>query len=123
MNFISDFQFKVRVQNTIPRGMTHHRAKFKILYSGGFCISDSVEGYKTTFGDSVVYAESPEDFREKIDFYLNNPADRLGIAERGHKHVKENHTGFHRAATILKALGMEDLSLEVLKAYGDSLNV
>lgn len=96
---------------------------FKILYSGGFCISDSVEGYKTTFGDSVVYAESPEDFREKIDFYLNNPADRLGIAERGHKHVKENHTGFHRAATILKALGMEDLSLEVLKAYGDSLNV
>jgi len=96
---------------------------FKILYSGGFCISDSVEGYKTTFGDSIVYAESPEDFREKIDFYLNNPADRLGIAERGQKHVKENHTGFHRVATILKALGMEDLSLEVLKAYEDSLNV
>lgn len=96
---------------------------FKILYSGGFCISDSVEGYKTTFGDSVVYAESPEDFKEKIDFYLNNPAERIGIAKRGQDHVKKNHTCFHRVATILKELGVDDLSLQVLQAYEDSLNV
>ena len=96
---------------------------FKILYSGGFCISDSVEGYKTTFGDSVVYAESPEDFKEKIDFYLNNPAERIEIAKRGQDHVKKNHTCFHRVATILKELGVDDLSLQVLQAYEDSLNV
>ncbi len=35
---------------------------FKILYSGGFCVSDKVDSYNM-FGDGIVIANSPEDFR------------------------------------------------------------
>lgn len=93
---------------------------FKILYAGGFCISDNVEGYKM-FDDGVVIADSPEDFANKIEYYLQNPADRLGIAVKGQTFVKENHTGFHRVAQILEACGYEDLSLKLINQYKESL--
>jgi len=94
---------------------------FKILYAGGFCISDNVEAYKM-FGDGIVIADSPEDFAEKIDYYLENDGERITISHRGQQLVKENHTGFHRIATIMKEIGYEDESLGILKAYKDTLN-
>ena len=96
---------------------------FKILYAGGFCISDNVIGYKTTFGEHVPLADDPEHFKELIDYYLDRPSERLKIAEAGRDHVKQNHTGFHRAAQILSAFGNEDLSKEVVKQYKENMNV
>ena len=96
---------------------------FKILYAGGFCISDNVIGYKTTFGEHVPLADDPEHFKELIDYYLDKPSERLKIAEAGRDHVKQNHTGFHRAAQILSAFGNEDLSKEVVKQYKENMNV
>jgi len=97
---------------------------FKILYAGGFCISDNVEAYKM-FGDGIVIADSPDDFREKIEHYANTDEgtiDRSFIIEKGQKFVAENHTGFHRIATIMKEFGYEDMSFGILKAYKDALN-
>jgi spore maturation protein CgeB len=97
---------------------------FKILYAGGFCISDNVEGYKM-FGDGVVLADSPSDFAEKIDYYANTDEgtiDRSFIAKTGHRIVKENHTGFHRVAQILKELSYDDLSQKLLSQYREILN-
>lgn len=94
---------------------------FKVLYAGGFCISDNVEAYKM-FGDGIVIAESPEDFKDKIDFYLQNPADRLKIATQGQKYVTENHTGFHRVAQILNAFGLTEISKNILNNYKGVLN-
>ena len=98
---------------------------FKILYAGGFCISDNVESYKM-FGDGLVIADSPQDFRDKINYYLANPEERREIAARGHSYVRQNHTGFHRVAQILKAFELEELAghlLEELSKYEESLNV
>lgn len=95
---------------------------FKILYAGGFCISDNVAGYKTTFGDSVVYAESPQDFKNKIDYYLDHEQERKQIAERGHSFVKQNHTGFHRISQILKEFGHDDLADKLLTQYREYIN-
>ena len=94
---------------------------FKILYAGGFCISDNVEAYKM-FGDGIVIADSPDDFRDKIEHYKNAADERSLYAKRGQKFVAENHTGFHRIATIMKEFGYEDLSFGILKAYKDALN-
>tara|TARA_Y100000310_G_C20285487_1_gene624672 strand:- start:79 stop:648 length:570 start_codon:yes stop_codon:yes gene_type:complete len=88
---------------------------FKVLYSGGFCISDKVSSYKM-FGDGIVIAKSPEDFEEKINHYLDAPEERSAIAKKGQKYVKENHTGFHRCATILEECGFEDLSKQMIEA-------
>jgi len=97
---------------------------FKVLYAGGFCISDNVESYKM-FGDGIVIADSPEDFREKIDYYLANPEKAAKIATKGHKCVRQNHTGFHRVTKILAELGLGDLSnrlTDELKQYEESFH-
>jgi|TARA_Y100001947_G_scaffold155412_1_gene161394 hypothetical protein len=91
---------------------------FKILYSGGFCVSDTVEGYKM-FDDGIVMATCPEDFRDKINYYLDNPLERQQIALKGHNYVKQNHTGFHRAAQILTEFGYKDLSDKLLEQDGE----
>tara|TARA_R110002012_G_scaffold130195_1_gene282638 strand:- start:493 stop:1536 length:1044 start_codon:yes stop_codon:yes gene_type:complete len=88
---------------------------FKILYSGGFCISDKVSSYNM-FGDGIVMANSPEDFREKVDYYLNNEEERKEIATRGRNCIKNGHTGFHRIATITEALGYGSLSKSILES-------
>ena len=94
---------------------------FKILYSGGFCISDNVSSYKM-FGDGLVIAKSPEDFKEKIDYYLENEEERKTISQIGHDYVKKNHTGFHRIAKIMKEFDYEDLSDTIIAKYEESIN-
>jgi hypothetical protein len=94
---------------------------FKILYAGGFCISDNVEGYKM-FGDGIVIADSPEDFREKVEHYKNAEHERNLHTQRGQTFVAENHTGFHRIATIMKEFGYSDMANGILKAYEGTLN-
>ena len=94
---------------------------FKVLYAGGFCVSDNVEAYKM-FGDGIVIAESPADFKDKIDFYLQNPTDRLDIAAKGQRYVAQNHTGFHRISEILNALGFTEMSRNILNSYKGILN-
>ena len=97
---------------------------FKILYAGGFCISDNVEAYKM-FGDGIVIADSPDDFRDKIEYYASTDKgtiDRSFIIKNGQDFVTENHTGFHRISTIMEAVGYSDVAGEILKAYKDKLN-
>ena len=94
---------------------------FKTLYSGGFCVSDYVKSYEM-FGDGVVLADSPEDFREKIDYYLQRPKERMNISKKGQEYVKNNHTGFHRAAQIMKAFGFEGVSKQIVAKYEESID-
>lgn len=94
---------------------------FKILYAGGFCISDNVASYKM-FGDGIVVADSPTDFRDKIDHYLKEPGERMDIAFKGHQHVLENHTGFHRISQILQGVGLDTMASDILNKYKESLN-
>jgi len=94
---------------------------FKILYAGGFCISDNVESYNM-FEDGIVIASCPDDFRDKIDFYLKHDYARQEIALRGHNYVKHNHTGVHRVAQILSELEFEDLSNNLIQSYKESID-
>lgn len=86
---------------------------FKILFSGGFCVSDNVEAYNI-FEDGIVLAHGPEDFKLKIDHYLHNPKEKNEISKRGRKIVIQKHTGFDRAAQIAQYLGMNNLSNSIL---------
>ena len=94
---------------------------FKILISGGFCISDNVKSYEM-FKDGIVIAESPKDFKDKIDFYLKNPEEREQIKQKGHIIVRDNHTGFHRVSEIMKNLGYTDIADKIINAYKESID-
>tara|TARA_R100000008_G_scaffold47035_1_gene27794 strand:+ start:1104 stop:2135 length:1032 start_codon:yes stop_codon:yes gene_type:complete len=94
---------------------------FKILYAGGFCISDNVKGYGI-FGDGIVIANNPKDFADQVEHYCHNEDERIEIAKRGHRIVAENHTGFHRVAQILSQLGYEDLSNKIVNTYKENIH-
>tara|TARA_R110002167_G_scaffold362025_1_gene580885 strand:- start:95 stop:1108 length:1014 start_codon:yes stop_codon:yes gene_type:complete len=94
---------------------------FKILCAGGFCVSDNVEGYKM-FGDGIVIADSPEDFRSKIHYYMDNDCERLTIAHRGREIVMAGHTNVHRAADIMSYFGQsipDDLDKVIQGVIGE----
>jgi spore maturation protein CgeB len=94
---------------------------FKILFAGGFCISDYVESYKM-FGDGLIMAESPEDFKNKIDYYLSNPEERARISNIGRNIILKQHTCFHRASEIMKYFGLKSISEKIMNVYGGILN-
>ena len=94
---------------------------FKVLYAEGFCIADNVEAYKM-FGDGIVIAESPEDFKEKIDYYLENPDERAEIANKGFEYIADNHTSVHRIAEILQYFRLDDYAQQILNSYEESVN-
>jgi len=64
---------------------------FKILASGGFLLTTPWEGMEELFtvGKDLDTFESPQELREKIDFYLNNEQKRDEIRLNGHKTVQK----------------------------------
>lgn len=86
---------------------------FKVLFAGGFCITDNVKGYEL-FGDGIVVADSPSDFKDKIDYYLQNQDEADEIRKRGYDIVKANHTNYHRAAQIMDLFGYKNEAKKLL---------
>ena len=64
---------------------------FKVLGAGGFLITDSWLDFDEYFeaGKHLVVFEDFEDLNKKIEYYLNNDAEREKIALEGHKKVQE----------------------------------
>ena len=62
----------------------------------------------------IVCFDSPEELREKVEFYLKHPKTRDAIAKRGYQRVLEDgHTYGDRVATILKtSMGLRQRSLK-----------
>ena len=102
-------------------GLDVNERIFKILLSGGFCISDNVKSYDM-FQDGIVVAESPEDFKEKIDFYIKNPDNIEPIRRKGHIIVRDNHTGFHRIAEVMRGFGYDDIAKKIVQAYKENID-
>lgn len=77
---------------------------FKILAAGGFELCDAVPTLNKYFspGQHLVVAESSADWFEKIDYFLNHPAERQRIAAAGRQHVLAHHTYHHRVAQLLQ---------------------
>jgi hypothetical protein len=91
-------------------GVEINERSFKVLLAGGFCIGDAVASHKKIFKDGMVFADSPGDFNNKIDYYLNSPEERIKIAAQGRQIVIKEHTNFHRVAQFLREFGYNDLA-------------
>ena len=90
---------------------------FKILSSGGFCISDYVESMANEVftNNEIVFAKTPKEFKQLIDYYVNNPNERVPYMQSGYQCVIENHTYFERVSDIFKNLGMNEESERCLE--------
>lgn len=79
---------------------------FKLLANECFVISDYVEGLEKLFpNQEIIFAKNPDDFYNKIVFYLNNPVERAKIANRGYRKVISEHTYFDRIKDMFIRLG------------------
>ena len=88
------------------------------MCAGGFCISDNITSIAKIFeGNGVIFAEGPQDFREKIDYYLANENERRQLASQGQKFLLENHTNFHRISQILNYLGYEQEAANIVEGW------
>jgi len=65
----------------------------------------------------VVY-RTPDELREKVEYYLNDEPARRRIAAAGYERVRREHTYANRLAVILQEMGIErrsaPLSTDVL---------
>ena len=64
---------------------------YKLLGAKGFILSDDWVGREKTFkdGEHLVIFKDIDDLNEKIQYYLDNPADRERISAAGHKEVQK----------------------------------
>jgi GT2 family glycosyltransferase len=76
---------------------------YDALASGGFVISDDVEGIEAEFDGAVVTYRTRNELRELVDRWLADPDGRRERAERGRRAVLDRHTFAHRVAEILAA--------------------
>lgn len=92
---------------------------FKVLFCGGMCVTDPVEGLARTFKDGgLSFATDPKDFEEKIRYFLDDDEARREVAERGRYFVVKDHTNFHRVEQILEGFGVEEPKI---KEYKDAI--
>lgn len=83
----------------------HTQRTFEIPACGAFQIAprnDEILSYFTE-DQEIVCFESPQEMKEKVDYYLNHPTERKRIAEAGFKRVTQgNHSYRHRVITMLE---------------------
>ena len=62
--------------------------------TGGFLITDYMPGLEKLFeiDREIVIYRSPEELREKIAYYLDQPEECREIAHRGRQRVLKDHT-------------------------------
>jgi len=77
---------------------------FDVPASGGFILTDAQEDALLHFehGKELVTYQSPEELKDKVDYYLNNETCRLKIIEAGHRRVLASHTYKHRLVELVK---------------------
>lgn len=80
----------IREQNSEYPGhniSSHNMRTFEVPACGGFLLSVRTDEAKSFFEEDreAAYFSSPEELKEKIEFYLKNDGLRKQIAEAGHK--------------------------------------
>lgn len=77
----------------------------QIICCGGFVLFKYVPFSENTFGDDVVYFYDTEDCLEKIQYYLDNWADRQIIAQRAHMQADRTRKVDYRVRQLLTIVG------------------
>lgn len=83
---------------------------FKISACNSFCISDHIDSLVEdvfTNGEMVI-ATDPNDFIEKIEYYIDKPELRKQHAEKCYHRVMSEHTYCHRVSDLLGSLGYQE---------------
>lgn len=93
---------------------------FKIPVSGGFLISDNVKNIEHIYPNNILPTfNNYDEFVELIEFYLKNESLRESIQKLQKNNILDKHTYFDRISSMLKYLGFEKESIEILKGKNE----
>lgn len=88
---------------------------FKLLSNKCFVLSDEVLGLRRLFpSGEIAFANTPESFASKIDYYLENKRAREMAAEAGYNKTIAHHTYLDRAVQICQELDMDYMVDEII---------
>ena len=80
---------------------------FQSIAGGGFVVSDNVPALRHYFQeDEIPMGETPKDYGEKIDYFINHPEERYRCSSKAYNRVINEHTYIHRAQSLLGALSV-----------------
>lgn len=78
---------------------------FEISACRGFQLVDRRDDLSNLYDeDEMVYFDTIEECKEKIDYYLEHPEERTAITEKGYKRTLSQHTYWHRLKIIMTSL-------------------
>ena len=84
---------------------SHNMRTFEVPACGGFLLSARTDEAKGFFEEDreAVYFSTPEELKQKIDFYLKNEELRKEIAEAGYKRLSNSSYSYiDRAKKIIE---------------------
>lgn len=88
-------------------GIDINERVYKVLGSGGLCVTDAVPAYRDIFEeDELLVPESVDEYHEMVSAALKDPQAFSHYREAGYKAVRARHTYAHRAAAVIEALGL-----------------
>ena len=87
--------------------------------SGGFVISDDINGIESIFGDTLVRYKNPAHLRELVNYYISHPKKRKENIEKGQDIVRK----FTFAKMAEKVLSDRDLRLKSFDEHYFRLSV
>lgn len=80
-----------------------------------FCISDYCALKDNMFEeDEMIFCDTPEEYKEKIDYFLANPDERLPYIEKAYKKVLNGHSYFNVCSELMDGFG---ISHKILESY------
>ena len=89
---------------------------FKVLSSGGFCVSDYVDEAREIFGESeLVMCKTAAEFHQTIRHFVAHPAERLPYMVAGRNKVLESHTYFDRVSQFFTGFGLNAEAQAILR--------
>jgi hypothetical protein len=88
-------------------GMAPNMRTFQSIAGGGFVVSDNVPALRHYFQeDEIPVGLTPEDYGEKIEYFINHPEERYECWLKAYNRVINEHTNIHRAESLLEALSV-----------------
>jgi spore maturation protein CgeB len=78
---------------------------FEVPACQGFAVSCPCVGIRDIFDETeLVVADNPQDFFDKVVYFLNNPEQADSFRWNAYRKVMLGHTGFHRARQICEMI-------------------
>ena len=84
---------------------------FIIPACGGFELVDNPAAIKELFDvNEMAVANSPNEYQEMFEHFLNNPKERLSYIQSGMRKVWKNYTLFHSLSKLVEFLQMQEIN-------------